>query len=423
MVSIRNRSSRLTSLDVFRGMTIILMIIVNNPGDWGNIYEPFEHAHWHGYTPTDLVFPSFLFIVGLTTVLSSRQHKLDALAFIKIATRALRIFSLGLFLNFFSKINLFNLDGIPLLIVRLVVATIVAILLLGHYNEQIKFYIALAVTIVLLSLAFFGGSFFEDVRVPGVLQRIAIVYFIISILYHTQSLKTLVITCITILLGYWAIMTLIPVPGIGAANLEPDTNFAAWFDRIFLSGHMWSSTKTWDPEGVLSTLPAKATGILGILAAKTITNERPNKILYLLIFGVICLIIGHLWHIFFPINKALWTSSFVVTMAGWDLVILAVLYYIIDVQHWDGWTKPFIIFGLNPIFVFFLSGFITSVWDVITFSYDGKIISLREFVYDQNITVWFSDPKTASLIGAFIFLTFWFIILYFLYKRKIIFKV
>ncbi|MFI2741674.1 acyltransferase family protein [Zhouia sp. PK063] len=414
--------NRLTSLDVFRGMTIMLMTIVNNPGDWGHIFTPLEHAQWNGYTPTDFVFPFFLFIVGITTVLSCKQRKINTETLLKTSTRTLRIFSLGLFLNFFYKIHFFGWEGYSLLIIRLLFTAIIVALLLTNYNKKLEFIIAVSVTLVLLLLAFFTTAF-ENVRIPGVLQRIAIVYFIISLLYYQFRVRNLLLTAITILLAYWGIMTFVPVPGFGTANLEPGTNLAAWFDGLFLKGHMWSQTKTWDPEGILSTIPAISTGIMGILAGRILLSNRSNKILYLLAFGSSCLLIGHLWHFFFPINKSLWTSSFVLTMAGYASIILTVLYFFIDKKKYTGWTKPFIIFGLNPMLVFFFSGIIPGVLGLITFKYNENIVNIQQYLFNYHIQPWFTNLKLASLAGALIYLTIWFIILYIFYRKKIIFKV
>ncbi len=241
--------NRLLSLDVLRGLTIMLMTIVNNPGDWGNVYPPFLHAEWHGFTPTDLVFPTFLFIVGITTVLATPRKVLDQAVWEKILTRFLRIFSLGLFLNFFSKIHLFGLEGTALLVVRLLVTALVVAALFGKYRRRQQLYVALGIFIVLFVLAFGGFADYQNTRIPGVLQRIAVVYLVVSLLYLTTSVSTQAIVCVVILLGYWAIMALIPVPGVGAANVEKGTNLAAWLDYLIIPNHLWVTSKTWDPEG------------------------------------------------------------------------------------------------------------------------------------------------------------------------------
>ena len=264
---------RLISLDVLRGLTIMLMTIVNNPGDWGNVYSPLLHAEWHGCTPTDLVFPTFLFIVGVSVVLTTTNKNLNINSIQKILTRTLRIFCLGLFLSFFSKIQAFGLEGLPLLGFRLIIMAIVVALLFSDYDRRLQFYSAVSIFVIMMFLAFGGFTDYEHVRIPGVLQRIAMVYLIVSFLYLKTNWKTQAFFGITVLLVYWALMTLIPVPGIGDPNFEKGTNLAAWLDNYLLPGHLWATSKTWDPEGILSTLPAIGTGIAGLLVGTLLTNQ------------------------------------------------------------------------------------------------------------------------------------------------------
>src|SRR5690606_10623690 len=298
---------RLLSLDVFRGATVAAMILVNNPGDWGNVYSPLLHAEWHGCTPTDLVFPFFLFIVGVSIAyaLSSRKNDPAARGGLvqKILTRTLILFALGLFLNLFPVFD------------------------------------------------------FSTVRIPGVLQRIAIVYMLASFLFLKLSPKGIAWLGAGILAGYYLLMSLVPVPGIGPANLEPETNLAAWVDRgVFTTNHLWSSSKTWDPEGLLSTIPALATALGGILAGVWLKkkDDAANKIAWMFTFGLTGILAGMLWNLFFPINKALWTSSYVLYTAGWASSVLALLYWLIDVKGYRKFTRPFVVYGINAITVFFV---------------------------------------------------------------------
>lgn len=419
---------RLTSLDVFRGMTIMLMTIVNNPGDWGNLYSPLAHAEWHGCTPTDLVFPFFLFIVGISVVLSMPIKRLDASTFERIITRTLRIFLLGLFLNFFSKIRLGSLDGIPLMLIRLVFTALITMALLGDYDKRKQFFIAIGLFVLMIAIAF-GLDNFRNVRIPGVLQRIAIVYLIVSILYATTNTTTQIVIGLVCLFGYWALMTLVPVPDFGAANVEKGTNLAAWLDNYLLPGHLWATSKTWDPEGILSTVPALATGIAGVLTGTFLTNktDKNKKPVYLIGAGVAGVALGFLWGMVFPINKALWTSTFVLYTAGWALLLLGILYFLIDVIRFDFWTKPFVIFGVNPMVVFFFSGIIPRVLNMIQIPVGDKTsdesMGLTEWLYQYGIVPFFTDPKNASLAGALVYLLIWFGILFYFYRRKLIFKV
>lgn len=354
---------RLTSLDVFRGFTILLMTIVNNPGSWSSIYPPLEHAEWHGCTPTDLVFPFFVFIMGTAIPFAMPVKHFDGAVFNKILVRSLRIFCLGLFLSVFSRIHLFGLEGIPLLGVRLVIAFAVAYALLGNFSMKVKTILAVGIFIILLSLAFSGLEHFEDTRIPGVLQRIAIVYFFASILYLKTNLKTQLWVVASILVIYYLLMAFVPVPGFGPANFDKGTNLAAWLDNLVLNGHLWSVSKTWDPEGILSTLPAIGTGILGMYIGQLLNlqTNRTEILKKTAVTGVILLIGGLLWNIIFPINKSLWTSSYVLYTAGIATLCLSLLYYIIDIQGYKKWAKLFLIWGVNPMIVFFFSGIIPRV--------------------------------------------------------------
>ena len=420
---------RLISLDVLRGLTIILMTIVNNPGDWGHVYSPLLHAEWHGCTPTDLVFPTFLFIVGVSVVLATTNKNLNINSIQKILTRTLRIFCLGLFLSFFSKIQAFGLEGLPLLGVRLIITAIVVALLFSDYDRRSQFYSAIGIFAIMIILAFGGFADYETVRIPGVLQRIAIVYLIVSFLYLKTNWKTQAFVGVIVLLVYWALMTLIPVPGMGEPNFEKGTNLAAWLDNYLLPGHLWATSKTWDPEGILSTLPAIGTGIAGLLVGTLLTNHfsKDKKALYLIIGSVSAIVLGLIWNVVFPINKALWTSSYVLYAAGIASACLVVLYYIIDVLGISGWTKFFVIFGVNPMVVFFFSGIIPRVLSNILIDYPDDPthdpIGLQTYFYQFILSPLFSDPMNASLAYALTYLTLWFVVLYILYRKKLVFRV
>ena len=399
-------NKRLLSIDIFRGLTVILMTIVNNPGDWGHIYAPLEHAEWHGYTLTDLVFPSFLFIVGISTVLSKPSE--DQL--LKIFKRALRIFLLGLSLSFFSKIH----AGDFTLVVRLLAMAVATVAFLGDYSLQRQFWIAVGAFLLMMGLCFSGLTDFEHVRIPGVLQRIAVVYLLVGLLHFYASLRIQIVVFIACLVGYWALMNFVDVPGIGAANLEVNKNLAAWLDNYLLEGHLWATSKTWDPEGILSTLPAVATGLAGLFAGRYLQGSDKASILFAA--GAIALAAGTVWGWYFPINKALWTSSYVLVSAGWDLLLLAVLQATIrSDKHW----KPVLIFGMNPMLVFFFSGIIPRVLGMIKIGDQG----LTSWIYSQGIEPLFADKINASLAGALIYVAIWAGILAFFDSRKRYYKV
>jgi len=224
-------------------------------------------------------------------------------------------------------------------------------------------------------------------------------------------------------------MTLIPVPGIGDPNFEKGTNLAAWLDNYLLPGHLWATSKTWDPEGILSTLPAIGTGIAGLLVGTLLTNQfsKDKKALYLLIGSISAIVLGLIWNIIFPINKALWTSSYVLYAAGIASACLVVLYYIIDVLGISGWTKFFVIFGVNPMVVFFFSGIIPRVLSSILMGHPKDPahdpISLQTYFYQFILSPFFSNPVNASLAYALTYLALWFVILYILYRKKLVFRV
>jgi predicted acyltransferase len=419
---------RLISLDVFRGFTILLMTIVNNPGSWATVYPPLLHSDWNGCTPTDLVFPFFIFIMGVAVSFAMPTKNFDNTTFNKILIRSLRMFCLGMFFNFFGKIQLFGLDGIPLLIGRIIITISVGYALMGSFNARVKTYLAIGIFATFLCLAYSGIQAYQDVRLPGVLQRIGIVYFVISLLYLKTTLKTQIIVASTILIGYWAVMTLIPVPGIGLANLDKETNLASWIDSVFLKNHVWAVTKTWDPEGILSTIPAIASGIIGLLIGQLLNRPLPKLeiVKKMGITGIILIILGLLWSITFPLNKSLWTSSFVLYTSGIAILSLTIFYYVIDVTNYKNWTKLFLVWGVNPMIVFFFSEIIPQALEMIQFQNPetpSEQINLQNYLYHFWIAPVFNNPMTASLAGALIYVTIWSLILRLFYKHQLIFKV
>jgi len=416
--------SRIISVDVLRGLTIMMMTIVNNPGDWEHIFPPLEHAAWHGWTPTDLVFPFFLFIVGISIVLSNPDRELD---WKKLITRTLRIFLLGMALAFFSRIKIGELSGLGLLAIRLIYTAIMTVLLLGDYSSKKQFYVAIGLFILTMFLCFGGFKSFEHVRIPGVLQRISLVFFVISLMYHFFSLRLLGALGIFFLILYVVLMTQIPVPGYGAPNVEMGKNLAAWLDNYLLPGHLWATSKTWDPEGILSTIPALSTGISGIFAGKILTHSQARKSRYLIFIGLIFIGLGLCWHPYFPINKSLWTSSFVLLSSGFAFLFTGILHEIIERRNIKKWTPIFVIFGINPMLVFFFSGIIPRALNMIKIPIAGDTehtkLGLISYIYQQGIQPYFNDLRWASLVGAFVYLLIWFVILYLFKRKNIIFKV
>ena len=376
-------NSRLLSLDFFRGLTVAAMIMVNNPGSWGHIYSPLEHAEWNGCTPTDLVFPFFLFIVGVSIAYAMGSKKLDPIShnktLLKAFKRTLTLFALGLFLSLYPKVFTLPLEA------------------------------------------------FKTVRIPGVLQRIAVVFFISAVIFLKNSEKNIFRILIVLLATYWALMAFVPVPGVGYANLEKETNLSAWLDRTILTeAHLWKAAKTWDPEGMLSTMPAIATGLFGVLVGiylKRKDIEAAPKIAWLFCTGVAAVLLGLLWDLQFPINKALWTSSYVLYTGGLATIILALSYWIIDVNKYNRFTKPFVVYGVNAITVFFLSGLLPKTLNMFKIAMpNGKEVGAQTWLYQTYFTPHFT-PINASFAWAITYILFWYVILYIMYNRNIIIKV
>ncbi|PKB17778.1 acyltransferase family protein [Flavobacterium sp. 5] len=419
---------RLISLDIFRGLTILLMTIVNNPGSWATVYPPLLHSEWHGCTPTDLVFPFFIFIMGVAISFAMPTKAYDNTTFNKIFTRSLRMVCLGIFFNFFGKIQLFGLEGIPLVFGRLVITAIVGYALMGNFNAKIKTYLAVSIFFIYLILSYIGIEEYKIVRLPGVLQRIGIVYFIASLLYLKTTQRTQLLIAIGLLLGYWAVMTLVPALGFEITNLEKGTNLAAWVDSILLKGHMWETTNTWDPEGILSTIPSIATGIIGLLIGQLLNNSvlKTEKAKKMFIIGIILIVLGQIWNLVFPINKALWTSSFVLYTAGLATLTLSILYYCIDIANYKKGTKLFLIWGVNPMIVFFLSEIIPQAMVMISFpnpKTPTENINLLDYLYVAGVKPFFNNEMNASLVFALLYVGLWSIMLAYFYKKKMYFKV
>ena len=397
---------RLVALDVFRGATIAGMLLVNNPGSWGAIYPPLAHAAWHGWTPTDVIFPFFLFIVGVTThlSLSARRDRGDSDGALlkQVLKRGALIYLFGLLLNAFPFF-----DPVP----GRAWASIVERFGISPVSHE---------------------PIVDTIRLLGVLQRIGLVYICVGLIWLYTSLRAQRWILATFLLGYWALMTLVPVPGegaIGAALLdEPGRDLSAWIDRLVLGvGHIYRGTRTYDPEGLLSTIPAIGTAMLGVFAATWIRCDRPltERISTLYAGGAIAMVLGLVWNWAFPINKQLWTSSYVMFTGGMAAVTLATCLWLIDFRGSRWWTKPFVIYGVNPMIAFVGSGMmarlIYSLWRVP--NGEGGYMSVQSWVYRNLYLSWIPEPRAASLAFAVTFVLLWLGILTILYRRRIFFKV
>ena len=372
------RAERLLSLDVFRGITVAGMLLVNNPGTWSAIYDPLEHAAWHGWTPTDLIFPFFLFIVGVAMTYSfpGQLARGDGAGrvFARAAKRSAVLFGLGLLLTAFP-----------------------------YYNLDLS-----------------------NLRIPGVLQRIGLAFFLASAVVLFLKPRAQAAAAAALLLGYWAAMTLVPVPGYGAGDLSKEGNLAAYVDRSILgTNHLWAAAKTWDPEGLMSTLPAVATVLLGVFAGRWMRRENTpaERLAGMFIAGNVLLVAGLVWSEAFPINKNLWTSSYVVFTGGMALHFLAMCYWAVDVRGWRRWARPFTVFGVNAIAAFFLSGVMARLLNLIKVPGGPEGTQpLKAAIFDGAFASWLS-PVNASLAFALCFVLFWVGVMEIFYRRKIFIKV
>lgn len=372
---------RLLSLDVFRGLTVAGMLLVNNPGSWSAIYPPLQHAAWHGWTPTDLIFPFFLFIVGITTHLSMQARRErgeeDAALVRQIVRRGALIVLFGLLLAAFPFVPLDRVTGM---------------------------------------------------RFPGVLQRIGVAYLFGALLTLRSSVKQQLVLLAVLLFGYWFAMTLIPVPGRGIGALlldDPSASLAAWIDRAVFGAHLWRNSVTWDPEGLLSTVPAIGTVILGVMAGRWIGAPRSLHERLVVLYGVgsLCMVAGLMWHWSFPINKSLWTSSYVLFTGGTAAVSLATCIWLIDVLGLTWWTKPFVWYGMNPMVAFVGSGMMARmIYSIVKVPRNGEAVPIQRVIFEDYFASWL-EPRNASLLFAVTVVLLWAGILGLLYRKRIFFKV
>jgi predicted acyltransferase len=369
-------AGRLTSLDAFRGATIAAMILVNNPGSWAHVYAPLRHAEWHGWTPTDLIFPFFLFIMGVALPISfgKRLARGDTRRLLSrhVLRRSLILFGLGIFMA-----------------------------------------------------AFPSFSDWGTLRIPGVLQRIGVVYLFASLFFLVLDWRGRWAALVLLLFGYWAAMMLVPVPGYGAGDLSAAGNLGAFLDRVILGqSHLWRGD-SWDPEGLLSTVPAIATTLLGIFTGEWILSERQpaDKLKGLVAASLVTILLGVLWDRLFPINKSLWTSSYVVFTAGMAGLIFAAFYWAIELRGWKRWSWPFVVYGMNAIAVFVASGLLTRVLIRVRVpAGQGEDVSLYSWIYTHVFASW-AGPLNGSLAFALSYIGFWLFLMWLLYRRGIFIKI
>lgn len=366
-------SERLISLDVFRGMTVAGMILVNSPGNGEFVYPQLAHAEWNGCTFADFIFPFFLFIVGVAVTFSllKRKERGDSSAklMLQVFRRSFIIMLLAFILGLFSKFDL------------------------------------------------------SHIVFTGVLKRIAVVYFIISLIFLKTSSKTQAVIFGSLLIIYWGLLTLIPVPGVGKPNLGMTTNLSAWLDNLLMHGHL--ARGNWDPLGILSTIPAISTALLGVLTGHLLKSDKDKvtQTIYMFVAGTTLIVAGYLWGFWFPINKSLWSSSFVLFTGGFALNIFAVCFWLVDIKKYKSWTKPFLVFGMNAITVYFLAVLVGRILKLIKLTNDsGTLVNLKIYLYETIFLPVF-DPMSASLVYALCYVLLWYGLMSILYKKKIFIKV
>ena len=426
--------TRLISLDAFRGLTIAGMILVNDPGSWSYIYAPLKHAEWNGITPTDLVFPFFIFIVGVSIALVYTK-RLESGASVKdqyskLIVRSFLIFAFGAFLHFYPKFFSFSANPyIDLLQKIATISAIYAALIIwkSNYNFRDQSTTVKAIFILVLiagigTLIFCYDKFvFSEFRLVGVLTRIAIVYFVCSILFLNSNWKTQAFIGTVILLAYWIVMYTIPVPGEGKVMLEPGKNIAAWLDSILVPGKMFQCS--WDPEGFLSTFPSIVTGISGMLVGKLLTSRisSEHKLIWLFAAGFLSFLIGGMWDWFFPINKNLWTSSFVMYTSGAATMGLAASILFVDIMGYKKWTRFGVVFGSNALAAYLLHGLISSIFHI-NFGESTDPVTIKS-AYFQGLVSLGLTKELVSLIWAVLYVLICYIPIRYLYLKKIYIKV
>ncbi len=378
--SAKPASERLLCLDIFRGLAVAGMILVDNPGSDDLAYGPIKHADWNGWTSADFIFPSFLFLVGISMVFSfaARLQRGESRKQILLHAfkRSLILIAIGLFVN--------------------------------------------ASPIIGLDL--------HTWRFEGVTQRIALCYFAAAILVLWSSRRGAFIAMCACLLGYWALLRFVPVPGLGVPGrdipfMDPDRNLAAWLDRELFMGHLFDNTR--DPEGVLSTIPAIATTLIGVLTGYWLRSDKSPgaKAIRMLCVGILGLAAGEVWNLWFPINKNLWTSSFVLFSGGFALVFLAFLYWVLEIKKWRGaWTMPILVFGMNAIAGFVADSFVYGPGYSFTVKGPNGQVMWHDAAQARIMSLGVS-PANASLIYSLAAMLFCWILLWFLWRKRIFLKV
>lgn len=359
------QQQRLTALDIFRGVTMAFMVLVNTPGSGNAVYPPLQHAHWHGWTPTDVVFPSFVWIVGVAITLSLGKRLAQGVSKSELLKQAMRR------------------------------------------------------SAILFLLGMLGYSFPipdpDTFRILGVLQRIAICYLCATAIYLNTGIRGQIGWMIGLLTSFWLLMAFAPVPGHGAGRLDIEGNFAHYIDSIVLGAHNYVNTKTWDPEGIVSTIPSIATCLMGILAGHLLSKPWPltRRIQWFLAAGVVLIALAYAGNPWLPINKSIWTSTFALLMSGIDCLLFGFFLWICDAQGLSRWFKPFLIMGMNAIVVYMASELTDIVFQKIPMGTTTLRVWLHETIFAP-----LASPMNASLLYAIAYTLLMYSIALFLWRRK-----
>lgn len=387
-ITSQQQSGRLLSLDILRGITIAGMILVNNPGSWSYAYAPLKHAQWHGLTPTDLVFPFFMFIMGVSTFMSLRKFNFQpsSSAILKVVRRTILIFLIGIGLAWFGQ-------------------------LVGGLSRGEGFGEA--------------SIHFDTLRILGVLQRLALAYGFAALIALLTKGKYLVGTIVVLLVGYFLILVFGNGFELSEQNIISFVDRALWGqEHMYMDWTLEGERVALDPEGLLSTIPSIAHVLIGFLFGKLIIDNKDNhkRVEKLLIWGTVLAFAGLLLQYGCPINKKIWSPTFVLTTTGFAAQLLGLLIWIIDINKKRRWSNFFHSFGVNPLIVYVFAGVLSSLLSSIRFDWSGEVISVKSFIYDILIQPW-AGNYFGSLLYALLFVTICWLFGYILYKRNIYIKI
>jgi len=363
---VTERKKRLASVDSLRGLAVAVMIVVNNPGDSRHVFPQLRHAAWNGLTLADCVFPLFLFLVGVSVGLAIDRDRAPAGLWLKVVKRAGILFALGLLENAYWRFS------------------------------------------------------FESLRIPGVLQRIAVVYLAAVWAHARLSRRAIAAVLLTILSGYWLLLAVVPVPGLGRPSLDPAANLQGWLDQLAFGRHIWRFSTTWDPEGVLSTFPAMALGLIGVLAGRWLRQGGPGTG-RVVAAGLALLGLGLVWDVWFPINKSICTSSFVLVVGGAGTALLAGSHWLMDVRGRAAWARPLAMLGTNALPVYVAASFLAATLRHIRLpGSPGAPLPMQAYLYQSLFPQ--ARSELASLGWAVLFLLVMLLGAWALYARRIVIK-